>query len=215
MLSDFETQMLTVVRRMKNIAVLPLVTLSSAASARELAAVLRKTGVAGIEVTYRSSQAAEAIAALRAEVPELLIAAGTVLTKNQIDSACDAGADVIVTPGLNPDNVAYCQQRGMPIIPGVNSPTHIEQAMGMGLRYLKFFPAEASGGVAFLKAVSGPYPSVMFMPTGGITADTVADYLNLPTVFVCGGSWVLDNALVDSGDWDGVKKHILQSRNRD
>lgn len=212
--SDFNNRMQSVVSRLTTLGVMPLVTLSTVDSAQDLARVLVSEGLAGVEVTFRSSSAPEAIAAMRSAAPDLLIAAGTVLTYDQIDSAIAAGADVIISPGLNPDNVVYCQQRGMPIIPGVNNPTHVEQALGLGLRHLKFFPAEASGGRAFLKALAGPFTDVLFMPTGGISVDNFTQYLDLPTVFACGGSWILDDALITSRQWAVVQQRIQMTQKR-
>lgn len=214
MYSDFDNRMLSVVRRMKAMGVMPLVTLSSVEPAQELARLLVSEGMAGVEVTFRSSCAPEAIAAMRSVAPDLLIAAGTVLTHEHIDRALAAGADMVVSPGLNPDNVLYCQQQGFPIIPGVNNPTHIEQALGLGLQHLKFFPADTSGGVPLLKALAGPFPDVLFMPTGGITIDTFVDYLGLPTVFACGGSWILDDAVISAGNWTEVRRRIQLTRSR-
>ncbi|MCG6507143.1 bifunctional 4-hydroxy-2-oxoglutarate aldolase/2-dehydro-3-deoxy-phosphogluconate aldolase, partial [Vibrio parahaemolyticus] len=141
--------------------------------------------------------------------PELLIGAGTVLTTQQVDQAISAGADFIVSPGLNPTTVKYCQQRGIAIVPGVNNPSLVEQAMELGLKTLKFFPAEPSGGVAMLKALSAVYP-VQFMPTGGVNPRNVADYLAIPSVVACGGTWMVPSDLMDSGNWDEIARLVRE-----
>jgi len=135
--------------------------------------------------------------------PNMTIGAGTVLTTAQVDQAIEAGVDFIVSPGLNPRIVQYCQARGVPIIPGVNNPSLVEQAMELGLYTLKFFPAEASGGLAMLKALSAVYP-VTFMPTGGISPSNVKDYLAQGTVFACGGTWMVPADLIERREWDKI-----------
>lgn len=133
----------------------------------------------------------------------MIICAGTVLTKAQVDQAIEAGADFIVSPGFNPRIVQYCQQRGIPIIPGINTPSLVEEAMELGINLLKFFPAELSGGIGMLKALSAVYP-VSFMPTGGVNANNVKDYLALPRVVACGGTWMVPSDLVDNQQWEKI-----------
>jgi 2-dehydro-3-deoxyphosphogluconate aldolase/(4S)-4-hydroxy-2-oxoglutarate aldolase len=138
---------------------------------------------------------------MRAEFPEMLIGAGTILTNEQVDQAIEAGVDFIVSPGFNPRTVQYCLDKGVAIVPGVNNPSLVEQAMEMGLRTLKFFPAEPSGGVGMLKALTAVYP-VKFMPTGGVSLGNVDEYLSIPSVLACGGTWMVPTKLIDEGKWD-------------
>ncbi len=155
---------MTIEQRLRAIKIVPVIAINDVAHALPLAKVLVENGLPCAEVTFRTAAAAESIRIMRKAYPDLLIGAGTVLTTAQVDEAIAAGADFIVSPGLNPTTVKYCQQRNIAIIPGVNNPSLVEQAMEMGLRTLKFFPAEPSGGIAMLKALSAVYP-VSFMPT--------------------------------------------------
>ncbi len=186
--------------RLRHLRLIPVITLNQAEQAVALGQTLLAARLPGAEITFRTPAAAEAIRLLRAAFPDLLIGAGTVLTSSQVDAAMAAGADFIVSPGLNPTTVRYCQQQGIPIIPGINNPSQVEQALELGLSTLKFFPAEASGGIAMLKALSAVYP-VQFMPTGGISPANVEKYLALPSVIACGGTWMVPNDLIDQGDW--------------
>ena len=186
--------------RLHQLRLLPVIALNRAEQAEPLGQTLLAAGLPAAEITFRTPVAAEAIRRLRAAFPELLIAAGTILTPAQVDTALAAGADFIVSPGLNPTTVRYCQQQGIPIIPGINNPSQVEQALELGLSTLKFFPAEASGGIAMLKALSAVYP-VQFLPTGGISPANVEKYLALPSVIACGGTWMVPNDLIDQGDW--------------
>ena len=186
--------------RLRHLRLIPVITLNQAEQAVALGQTLLAARLPGAEITFRTPAAPEAIRLLRAAFPDLLIGAGTVLTSSQVDAAMAAGADFIVSPGLNPTTVRYCQQQGIPIIPGINNPSQVEQALELGLSTLKFFPAEASGGIAMLKALSAVYP-VQFMPTGGISPANVEKYLALPSVIACGGTWMVPNDLIDQGDW--------------
>ncbi|WP_428243429.1 bifunctional 4-hydroxy-2-oxoglutarate aldolase/2-dehydro-3-deoxy-phosphogluconate aldolase [Gynuella sp.] len=192
--------------------VIPVIEINVLSSAAPLADALMKNGLPVAEVTFRSDIAAEALAAMKAAQPELLVGAGTVLTTEQVDKAVAAGADFIVSPGFNPKIVQYCQQQSVAMIPGVNSPSQIEQVMELGITTVKFFPAEATGGVKFLKAILAPYRNIRVMPTGGINAVNILDYLALPAVFACGGSWMVDKNLLDAGDFDTLGKLIADAR---
>jgi len=158
-------------------------------------------GIPAAEVTFRTAEGEEAIRRISREAPEILVGAGTVLTTVQVDRAVDAGAKFIVSPGFNQSVVAHCAARGIPITPGCSSPTDIERALEMGLDVVKFFPAEQSGGLEFIKAVGAPYPTVRFIPTGGINAGNVARYLAFDRVIACGGSWMVSAELINSGDF--------------
>ncbi|AJR06667.1 ketohydroxyglutarate aldolase [Photobacterium gaetbulicola] len=181
--------------------VIPVIAIKDAEDAIPLGKALVDNGMPCAEITFRTEAAADAIRNMRKEFPEMLIGAGTVLTKEQVDEAIDAGVDFIVSPGFNPTTVKYCQEKGVAIVPGVNNPSLVEQAMEMGLRTLKFFPAEPSGGVSMLKALTAVYP-VKFMPTGGVSLGNIDDYLALPSVLACGGTWMVPGDLIDNKQWD-------------
>ncbi|MBY8287405.1 bifunctional 4-hydroxy-2-oxoglutarate aldolase/2-dehydro-3-deoxy-phosphogluconate aldolase [Vibrio fluvialis] len=200
---------MTLEQRLQQIKIVPVIAINDAAHAVPLAKVLVENGLPCAEVTFRTDAAQESIRLMRDAYPELLIGTGTVLTTQQVDQAISAGADFIVSPGLNPTTVRYCQQRGIAIVPGVNNPSLVEQAMELGLKTLKFFPAEPSGGVAMLKALSAVYP-VQFMPTGGVNPRNVADYLAIPSVVACGGTWMVPSDLMDSGNWDEIARLVRE-----
>ncbi|WIE04784.1 bifunctional 4-hydroxy-2-oxoglutarate aldolase/2-dehydro-3-deoxy-phosphogluconate aldolase [Vibrio fluvialis] len=200
---------MTLEQRLQQIKIVPVIAINDAAYAVPLAKVLVENGLPCAEVTFRTDAAQESIRLMRDAYPDLLIGAGTVLTTQQVDQAISAGADFIVSPGLNPTTVKYCQQRGIVIVPGVNNPSLVEQAMELGLKTLKFFPAEPSGGVAMLKALSAVYP-VQFMPTGGVNPRNVADYLAIPSVVACGGTWMVPSDLMDSGNWDEIARLVRE-----
>lgn len=189
--------------RLKKLKVIPVIAIDNADDAVPLAKVLVENGLPTAEITFRTPAAAQAMANMREAYPEMLIGAGTVLTSEQVDQAIDAGVDFIVSPGFNPTTVRYCQQRKIPIIPGVNNPSQVEQAMEMGLGILKFFPAEPSGGVPMLKALTAVYP-VSFMPTGGVSLKNIGDYLNIKAVMACGGTWMVPADLIKARDWDAI-----------
>ena len=196
--------------RLHQLRLLPVIALNRAEQAEPLGQTLLAAGLPAAEITFRTPVAAEAIRRLRAAFPELLIAAGTILTPAQVDTALAAGADFIVSPGLNPTTVRHCQQQGIPIIPGVNNPSQVEQALELGLSTLKFFPAEASGGIAMLKALAAVYP-VQFMPTGGISPANLGKYLAQPNVIACGGSWMVPADLIEQGDWPALHQLIADA----
>lgn len=188
--------------------IVPVVSVDFAADAIPLGDALVRNGLPTAEITFRTEAAAEAISLLRAAQPQMLIGAGTVLTPRQLEAAKQAGASFIVSPGLNPNNVRAAQSLGIPIIPGVNNPSDIELALELGLTTLKFFPAEASGGLKMLKALLGPYHHVKFMPTGGITPQNIRDYLALSGVIACGGSWMVEPELIRAGNWAEIGKRV-------
>lgn len=193
--------MTTLNEQLANLKVIPVIAINKAEDAIPLGRTLVENGMPCAEITFRTECAAEAIHAMRAEFPEMLIGAGTILTNEQVDQAIEAGVDFIVSPGFNPRTVQYCLDKGVAIVPGVNNPSLVEQAMEMGLRTLKFFPAEPSGGVGMLKALTAVYP-VKFMPTGGVSLGNVDEYLSIPSVLACGGTWMVPTKLIDEGKWD-------------
>jgi 2-dehydro-3-deoxyphosphogluconate aldolase/(4S)-4-hydroxy-2-oxoglutarate aldolase len=185
--------------------IVPVIVIDDAADAIPLGAALSQGGLPCAEVTFRTPNAAEAIARMAGELPDMLVGAGTVLTPQQAARARDAGAKFIVAPGLNPAVVDYCLERAIPVYPGVCTPTEIEMALGKGLQALKFFPAEAAGGLAYLKAVAAPYVGVEFMPTGGINLGNLANYLAFKRVFACGGSWMAPTEWIASKQFDRIR----------
>ncbi|MDE1324917.1 bifunctional 4-hydroxy-2-oxoglutarate aldolase/2-dehydro-3-deoxy-phosphogluconate aldolase [Vibrio aestuarianus] len=202
----------TINQQLAAIKVVPVIAIKDANKAVKLAQVLIENGLPCAEITFRTEQAALAMKNMREAYPQMLIGAGTVLTTEQVDQAIDAGVDFIVSPGFNPTTVKYCQQRNIAIIPGVNNPSLVEQAMAMGLDTLKFFPAEPSGGVAMLKALTAVYP-IKFMPTGGVSPSNVKDYLAIPAVLACGGTWMIPNDLIDNEKWDELAALVKEVAN--
>lgn len=192
----------------RNAGILPVVAIDQPESALPLAKACVDAGLPGLEITFRTACAAQAIRDIRAAFPQLLIGAGTILSRELADQAIAAGADFLVTPGLNPNVVRYAQEKGMPILPGVTTPGEVEQAMELGLSVLKFFPAEISGGVAKLKLLAGPYKNVSFLPTGGIDQGNFRDYLALPNVVAVGGSFMIDKTALAAGDYQALKTRL-------
>ncbi|MBO4429589.1 MAG: bifunctional 4-hydroxy-2-oxoglutarate aldolase/2-dehydro-3-deoxy-phosphogluconate aldolase [Clostridia bacterium] len=184
--------------------ILPVATISDENDAVPLANALKKGGVGVIEVMFRTSAAAKAIKLIKENCPDVIVGAGTVLTAAQVDEAISAGAEFIVSPGFNPETVKYCISKNIPIVPGCATCGEMEQAMALGIKTVKFFPAEAMGGVKYLKAVSAPYKDLRFIPTGGIDMSNVASYLDLPCVTACGGSFMASKALIEKKDFDGI-----------
>jgi len=201
--------MKTLNQRLSAIKVVPVIAINDASKAAKLAEVLMENGLPCAEVTFRTEQAVDAIKEMRKAFPDMLIGSGTILTTEQVDQSIEAGVDFIVSPGFNPTTVKYCQQRNIAIVPGVNTPSLVEQAMEMGLDTLKFFPAEPSGGTAMLKALSAVYP-VKFMPTGGVNPNNVKDYLAISSVLACGGTWMVPNDLIDNEQWDELAKLVRE-----
>ncbi|MBB1273127.1 MULTISPECIES: bifunctional 4-hydroxy-2-oxoglutarate aldolase/2-dehydro-3-deoxy-phosphogluconate aldolase [Psychromonas] len=195
--------MTTLNEKLQALKVIPVIAIKDAEDAVPLGRVLVENGMPCAEITFRTPAAAQAIKNLRAAFPDMLIGAGTVLNSETVDQAIDAGVDFIVSPGFNPTTVKYCQQRKMPIIPGVNNPSLVEQAMEMGLTTLKFFPAGPSGGVAMLKSLTAVYP-VSFMPTGGVSPANINEYLDINAVLACGGTWMVPADLIDNREWDKI-----------
>lgn len=199
------------VEKLFGYGVIPVVSLSRSEQAVPLAESLVAGGLPCAEITFRTAAAASAIAQIRQRVPEVLLGAGTVLTLEQLDAALDAGARFIVSPGTNPRLVEACLDRNVPVFPGVCTPTEIEAALALGVDLLKFFPAEAMGGVQTLRALSAPYRQVRFLPTGGIDARNLSDYLALPQVVACGGSWMVKPEWIEAGQFSAVETHTREA----
>lgn len=199
-------------KKVQSIGVVPVIKLNHPErDAIPLAKALIAGGVPVAEVTFRAAGAAVAIKAMRENFPEMLVGAGTVLTTEQVDEAMAAGAQFIVTPGMDPDIVAYCQKVGIQIFPGCTTPTDYHTAYRFGLEVLKFFPAEQSGGIAKIKAMSAPFPMFKVMPTGGISLKNLADYVKNPVIAACGGSYMVTADLIDGGKWDEITDLCKQS----
>lgn len=195
-----------VMKLIEKTGIIPVVVLDSAADALPLAGALVKGGLPCAEVTFRTAAAEESIRIMSENFPDMLIGAGTVLTTEQVDRAAAAGASFIVSPGTNPKVVRYCKEKNIPIIPGVCTPTEVEAALELGLDTLKFFPAEAAGGLKMIKAMAAPYTTVRFMPTGGIDAKNVGEYLSYNRIIACGGSWMVKGDLVKEGRFDEIER---------
>ena len=193
-----------VLEELKKIGLIPVIKIDDAAKAVPLAKALIAGGIPCAEVTFRTAQGEEAMRLINREVPGILLGAGTVLTTVQVDKAIAAGAKFIVSPGFNPKVVSYCVEKGIPITPGCSCPSDIEQALELGLEVVKFFPAEQSGGLEFIKAVAAPYTSMYFVPTGGINAQNVAKYLAFEKVLACGGSWMVNADLINAGEFGKI-----------
>lgn len=192
---------MTIIEQLEKIKLIPVAVLDNAADAEPVAKALIDGGLPCAEVTFRTDAAAEAIRKMRTAFPDMLVGAGTVLTVEQAERAAAAGAQFIVSPGFNPKVVEFCLERKLPIVPGVSSPTEIEAALAYGLTVLKFFPAEALGGLPMIKALSAPYRSVRFIPTGGINEQNLLQYLKHPAILACGGSWMLPKELITAHDF--------------
>ena len=196
---------MNVLKELSLIGVVPVIKIDRVEDALPLAKALIDGGLPCAEITFRTAAAKDAIAAISKAYPEMLVGAGTVLTKEQVDDAIEAGSKFIVSPGFNPEIVKYCLEKGCPMIPGISNPSGVEQALSLGLDTVKFFPAEQAGGIAMIKAMSAPYSSVKFMPTGGIGPANLNDYLSFNKIIACGGSWMVKADMINAGDFDGIR----------
>lgn len=197
--------------RLRRIRLVPVIVIDDPERAAPLAGALADGGLPCAEVTFRTAGAAEAIRRMVDARPDMLIGAGTVLTPDQAASAREAGAQFIVSPGFNPVVVDYCLEHGIPVFPGVCTPTEIEAALQKGLRVLKFFPAEPAGGLSYLKAISAPYSMVEFIPTGGINLEKLPSYLAVRSIVACGGSWMAPAEWIKAGDFDRIRAETAQA----
>ena len=193
-----------VLQQISNIGIIPVIAIEDAEQAVPLARALVAGGLPAAEVTFRTAAGEEAIRRIAKEVPEMLVGAGTVLTKEQADRALAAGAQFIVSPGFNPEVTRYVIEKGALMMPGTATPGEMEQAMSMGLDVVKFFPAEQNGGVAKLKALAGPYTNLRWMPTGGVNTKNMMDYLGFDKIVACGGTWVGKKDLINGQKWDEI-----------
>lgn len=195
-----------VIDELSKIGIVPVIALNDVKDAEPLAKALIDGGLPAAEVTFRTDAAEESIRIMASKFPELVVGAGTVLTPEQADRAMNAGAKFIVSPGLNPKVVKHCLEKGYPIVPGTSNPSDVEVAIELGLEVVKFFPAEAAGGLNMIKSMAAPYTKMRFMPTGGINASNLKSYLDFGKIVCCGGSWMVKNDLVAAGDFAGIEK---------
>lgn len=192
------------VEELECVGIVPVIKLDKVENAEKLAKALRDGGINCAEVTFRAKGADEVISRMVKAYPDMLVGAGTVLTCEQADAAAAAGAKFCVAPGLNPKVVKHCLDSGIPFAPGLSSASEIEQALELGLDFAKFFPAEQAGGLPYIKSVCGPYSTMRFMPTGGVTADNLNTYLAYNKIVCCGGSWIVPSKMLEEENWSGI-----------
>ena len=197
---------------LSRIGVVPVITIDRPQDAVPLARALLNGGIGCAEITFRTASAEEAIQRISGECHEMLVGAGTVLTVQQAEQAIRAGAQYIVAPGFDAAVVDWCQEQGVPVLPGAATPTEINMALARGVKLLKFFPSEEIGGVRMLKALYAPYQEVQFIPTGGIKAHNLAEYLVLPNVVACGGSWMATGSMISQGKFDEIARLSREAR---
>lgn len=193
-------------KKIFELGIVPVVAIQNAKNAVPLAKALLEGGLQAAEITFRTEAAEESIQRIRNEVPGMLVGAGTVLTIEQVDKALDAGASFLMTPGFNPEIVRHAKSRAALIMPGTATPGEMEQAMALGLHIVKFFPAELNGGVRMLKTVRDVYPNLKFIPTGGIHAGNLQEYLSMDSVIACGGTWMVKSDLIESGSFAEITR---------
>jgi 2-dehydro-3-deoxyphosphogluconate aldolase/(4S)-4-hydroxy-2-oxoglutarate aldolase len=194
-----------VVERLRALRVVPVIVIESPRDAIPLAEALADGGLPCAEITFRTPAAVESLSLIARARPDFLVGAGTVLTPQQADLALESGARFAVSPGTNPRVVEHCRRIGLPFFPGVATPSDVEAALDLGVRTVKFFPAEPMGGLRYLKAIAAPYGELTFMPTGGITRDTLEDYLGFPRVVACGGSWMVPSDWIAAGAFGRIR----------
>ncbi len=195
-----------ILEKIAELGIVPVIAINDVEKAVPLAKALISGGIPCAEVTFRTAEGEESIRRIAKEAPEILLGAGTVTTKEQVDRAIDAGAKFIVSPGLNPKIVAYCNEKNIPITPGCANPSDIEAAMELGLEVVKFFPAEQAGGLDYIKAIAAPYTKMKFLPTGGVNAGNINKYLAFEKIIACGGSWMVTADLINSGNFDEITR---------
>lgn len=192
------------INQMECTGIVPVIKLENTNDAVALAAALYNGGIRCAEVTFRAEGADKVISAMTKAFPDMLVGAGTVLTCEQVDKSVAAGAKFCVAPGLNPKVVKHCLDKGVPFVPGVANGSQIEQAMELGIDFVKFFPAEQAGGLPYIKAIAAPYATMRFMPTGGVNENNLNTYLSYNKIVCCGGSWIVPDKLVKEQKWDEI-----------
>lgn len=197
------------IKKIEDIKIVPVVVLNDAENAKPLAKALCEGGLPCAEVTFRTDAAEESIRIMHEAYPEMMVGAGTVLTTEQVERAVSAGASFIVSPGFDPEIVDYCIEKNIPVFPGCITPSEIAQAVKRGLKVVKFFPAEQFGGVNTIKALAAPYVGLKFMPTGGINAGNIKDYLECKSVIACGGSWMVKGNIIEAKEFERIKEMTI------
>lgn len=197
------------IKKIEDIKIVPVVVLNDAENAKPLAKALCEGGLPCAEVTFRTGAAEESIRIMHEAYPEMIIGAGTVLTTEQVERAVRAGASFIVSPGFDPEIVDYCIEKSIPVFPGCITPSEIAQAVKRGLKVVKFFPAEQFGGVDTIKALAAPYVGLKFMPTGGINAGNIKDYLECKSIIACGGSWMVKGNIIEAKEFECIKEMTI------
>ena len=203
--------MTDILKKIHGIGIVPVIALENVEDAAPLAHALCNGGLPVAEVTYRTACAHDAMIEMKKACPQMLVGAGTVLTKEQVDSALDAGAEFIVSPGLNPEIVRYCQEKNVPILPGTANASDIEVALSLGLTAVKFFPAEPLGGIKMISALAAPYTQMKFMPTGGVSPKNMKDYLSNPKIIACGGTWMIDKKAMQEKNFAKIEELTRQA----
>ena len=198
-------------KQFSEIGIIPVVVLNDAKDAEPLGKALMEGGLPAAEVTFRTAAAEESIRIMAEKFPDMLVGAGTVLTIDQAERAVAAGAKFIVSPGFDPEIVQFCLDRDIPVCPGVQTPSEVIQAYKFGLDHVKFFPAENAGGLAMIKAIGAAMTNVKFMPTGGISASNVTEYLENSKIFCCGGSWMVKGDMIKAGEFDKIKEKVAEA----
>ena len=201
-----------ITERFEKLGVVPVVVLEDAKDAVPLATALVEGGLPCAEVTFRTEAAEESIRLMTEQFPEMLVGAGTVLAVEQVDAAVGAGAKFIVSPGFDAEIVDYCLKNQIPVFPGCISPSEVAQAVKRGLKVVKFFPAEPAGGISMIKAMAAPYTGLKFMPTGGINAKNLGEYLSSDKIVCCGGSWMVKGELVKNGEFNKIRQLTEEAR---
>lgn len=200
-----------IICKFKEIGVIPVITMNGAEKASELADALERGGLPAAEVTFRAAGTPEIIAAMLKSHPDMTVGAGTVLNIKNAQDAIDAGAAFIVSPGLNPEVVKYCQERNVPVMPGIATATEVEEAMRLGLSAVKFFPAGPMGGLKTIRALSAPYTGMLFMPTGGVNPGNAQEYLSFDRIYAVGGSWVAPASLIQENRFDRIRENAAEA----
>lgn len=198
--------MLSIEEIMNTSAVIPVIVIADIDDAVPLAQALVNGGLKVLEVTLRTDVGLEAISRIKQAVPDAVVGAGTVVTPLELSKAIDAGSEFLVSPGSTPSLIDAALLQSVPLLPGVSGPSEAMELLEKGISHLKFFPAEAAGGIPMLKSIAGPLPQLKFCPTGGINEKTASDYLALDNVLCIGGSWMLDRALIDAKDWSAIER---------
>ncbi len=214
MMNDFTEKSMAVAEKLAEIRIVPVLVLTSETKALRLCELLMKYGLGAAEVTFRTKEAASIIKSISSAFPELYVGAGTILNPDDLKRAFDSGARFAVAPGFNPSVVRAAVENGLPFAPGICTPSEIEQAYELGCRFLKFFPAEAAGGISMLKNISAPYKhlGLRFMPTGGVTSKNAAEYLAVKEIAAVGGTWLGKAADLDADKWDVIENYIKEAK---